>query len=33
MSRKFYRGIRCRTCLALFMDWKDHLRHLRKRMH
>lgn len=33
MSRKFYRGIRCRTCLRLFMDWIDHRKHVRRKKH
>jgi hypothetical protein len=30
MSKGFYRGIRCRECGALFLDWRDHWRHLRR---
>jgi hypothetical protein len=37
MSKKFYRGIRCRQtwpdgmiCCRLFMDWGDYRKHLRR---
>jgi hypothetical protein len=30
MSWRFYRGIRCRVCNGLFMDWRDHRRHIKR---